>query len=136
MNTKGFDRAFAIVRPPPKFTLGKSFLAHPESLTIIGKNLNGSLSPVKKYKQIPGKRICPQNRFAQHGQAIYTFSKINRLNGQKYPHMWSDLDHACLIQNDLLSSRRSKSVLPLKHIFILEPLLSSISTTHSEMKSG
>jgi hypothetical protein len=66
------------------------------------------------------------------GQAINSLSKINRFHCKHNFHMRGDLNHDRLIQKDLPNSSRSKSVLPLKHILIFEPLPSSISTTHSD----
>ena len=79
--------------------------------------------------KISCKGIWSQNRFTQHSQTIYTFSEINWLHSQEYSHPGGNLDHTCLLQNDLPSSRIWKPVIFLKHIFIVEPHFHCWTTT-------
>src|SRR6476660_1150011 len=84
-------RLGAVLRPPLETALGKPLLAQPESLTVVNQNFQGSAPAAGKDKQRPLQRFALQLLTAKSGQAVDALAKIDRLDGQKNPHLRSDL---------------------------------------------
>jgi hypothetical protein len=61
-------------------------------------------------------------------QAVYSFTKIHRLDRQPNPHLRSDLDHGPDLQNASAKPTRSNPSFPSQRIVILAPSPRASST--------
>jgi hypothetical protein len=109
-------------------------LANPKTLAIVSQNFYAGTPLVSKDEHEATEWIRLKDFPARPGQAVYAPSEVNRLHGQKNPHLWGNLDHSPCLQK--IRAIWSGSQSPRKCIFILAPLAASISSVHSEQDSG
>lgn len=119
MGVQPEGRCFCIGRPPSKATGGKAFLTQPKTLAIEHEALQRLASPTRKNHQSTCHRVDVEMLPAHLCKAVYSFTKIHRLDRQPNPHLRGDLDHDPDLQNASAKPTRSKPSLPSQRIVIL-----------------
>ena len=68
-------------------------MAHPEALTVIGKDTQGGLRLVAENKKSSAKWIGPKYSTTHAAQSVNALAKVNGLNANQNPHLWGYLNH-------------------------------------------
>jgi hypothetical protein len=97
-------------------------------ITVVNQDFQGSAPAAGKDKQRSIQRFALELLAAKSGQAINALAEIDRLDGQKNPHLGSDLDHGCLLQKACAKARTSRALPGARRKVILAPRPSSNST--------
>src|ERR1700690_3207056 len=94
MGVQPEGRLFRISRPPGKAPSGKAFLTQPKTLAVKYEALQRFAPPTRKDHQSTRHWVDFEMLPAHLREAVYSFTKIHRLDRQPNPHLRSDLDHA------------------------------------------
>ena len=113
---------------PAKSPLGKTLLAQPKALPVEYEALQCLAPPTRKNHQSTCHRVDFEMLPAHLREAVYSFTKIHRLDCQPNPHLRGDLDHCPDLQNASTKPTKSSPSLPSQRIVILAPSLRASST--------
>src|ERR1017187_6600988 len=128
MGVQPESRWFHISRPPRKFSDREPFLTQPKPLAIEHEALQCLAPPARKNHQSTCHRVDFEMLPAHLREAVYSFTKIHRLDCQPNPHLRGDLDHGPDLQNASAKPTRSSPSLPSQRIVILAPSPRASST--------
>ena len=117
-------------------------MAHPEALTVIGKNAQRGLCLVAKNKESAAKRIDMEHLPTHAAQAVNTLAEVDRLQANENAHLRGYLDNRPRFRKQLsnsmhcggtgvavwiLSSNRAGDLTSMRH----RPMENSPSTFNS-----
>jgi hypothetical protein len=136
MGVQPEGRWFRIGRPPRKFSDREPFLTQPKPLAIEYEALQCLAPPTRKNHQSTCHRVDFEMLPAHLREAVYSFTKIHRLDCQPNPHLRGDLNHGPALQNASAKPTRSNPSLPSHRIVIFPPALRSSSTVQFGPRPG
>lgn len=119
------------LRPPSKTPARKTFVAKPETLSIVHEDLDGGRPAVAKNEDCSRERVRLHPFVAEARHPVDPTTKVRGIDRDEHSHLRGNLNHPRLFQNAFETAITSTSTRPLIRNVIVAPVSSLNSKTAS-----